>query len=136
MCVVVSVTYLTKSCIHTYCHGVSVFKNLNIKVVMHKTEGLVKRPIVYLIHIKILSCHIESILFRHHLTWQCQKCVNIHNKSMHYHIGNMFWFVVCNVHGLIFQVQNQIRKIKMLSLPYNLMSIKILHGVLCMADAL
>ena len=44
--------------------------------------------------------------------------------------------VVRNFHGLIFQVENHISIIKMLSPPYIIMSINTLYVVLCMADAL
>ena len=53
---------------------------------MHRKEGMLKWPIVYLRHIKIMSCHMESIHFRHHLTWKWQQCVHIYHQNMHYHI--------------------------------------------------
>ena len=43
------------------------------------------------------------------------KCVHIHHQNMYYQIENMFCIVVKNVHFLIFQVQNQISIITMLS---------------------
>ena len=98
------------------CHD-NVLKNLKIKVVMRKTEGIMKCPIVYSIHIKVLSCQMISICFKQHMTWKWQQCVHIHNQIMHYHIRNVCFVVVQNVHGLIFQFHNQIRKIQMLSPP-------------------
>ena len=62
--------------------------------------------------------------------------MHIHYQNMHYHIGNVFCVVVRNVHGLISQIQNQIRTIKILSLPYILMSINTLYVVLYTVDAL
>ena len=82
-----------------------------------------KWPIVYLRHIKILSCHMEIMCFQQNLTLRWQQCVHIHNQNMHYHIVNVFYIVVHYVHGLIFQVQNQIRAIQMLAPPYYSMSI-------------
>ena len=102
-CVGVSVAYLPKAWINNYYHGVSVFwKNLRIKVVIQKTEGLVKWSIDYLINIKIMSCHMVSIYPKHNMTWQCQQCVHIQNRIMLYHIWNVCCVFVCNVHGLIF----------------------------------
>ena len=86
------------------------FKNLNIKALMHKTEGLVKYLIVYFRDIKILSCHIISKILKQPLTCKWQRCVHIHHQNMHYHILNVCFVVLYNVHGVIFQVHNQIRK--------------------------
>ena len=73
--VVVSVAYLPKVCIHIYYHDVIViFKNLNIKYLMHKTEGVVKCPIVYLRNIKILSLVMEDIAIKQHQTFIWIKC--------------------------------------------------------------
>ena len=80
------------------------WKHTYIKSAMHKTEGLLKWPIVYLRHIKILSCHMENIFFRHHMTLQWQQYVHIHYKTIHYSIGNVFCVVLRNLHGWIFQV--------------------------------
>ena len=75
----VSVAYLPKACIHQYYYGVRMFwKNLKIKVVMCKTEGLVKCPIVYLINIKFLLCHMARTCFKQNLKWWWKQCVNIH----------------------------------------------------------
>ena len=41
-----------------------------------------------------------------------EKCVHIHHLLMLYHIGNMCFVVVRNVHRFIFQVQNQISTIE------------------------
>ena len=111
-------------------------KNWRIKSVMYKKEGMAKCPIVYLRYIKLLTYHIKSICFRQHQKWICQKCVDIHNKNMYYHIGNVFCVVVRNFHGLIFQVHNQIGTIIMLYQSYNFMSIITYHVVLCMTDVL
>ena len=56
-------------------------KNLITKAVMHGKEGLVKWLIFYLRHIKIISCHMVSICFIHHMTWRWQQCVHIHHKK-------------------------------------------------------
>ena len=103
---------------------------------MRKEEGLVKCPIVYLRHIKILSCHMVSIYSKHNLTWNWQICVYIHHQIMLYHIGNVCCIVVRNLHVLIFRVQNQISTIKMLSGKYVFMCINKWHIVLWMTDIL
>ena len=51
----------------------SYLKNLRIKVLTQKPEGLLKFPMVYLRHIKIPSWHMVSIYPSHHLTWIWQK---------------------------------------------------------------
>ena len=57
-----SVLFLQKSYIHHCYHGVIIFwKNLNIKALTRKTEGLVKWTITYLRHIQIMSCHMVII---------------------------------------------------------------------------
>ena len=57
---------------------------------MHKTEVLVNLPIVYLRHIKIIACHMESVCFQHHLTFWWQKCVHIHHQTMSSFVDNLF----------------------------------------------
>ena len=52
--VVVSVAYLLKACINHYYHG--------MRVLLHKTEGLVKLPIVYLIHINYFMTHNKHMV--------------------------------------------------------------------------
>ena len=52
-----SVLYLPTECIHHYYHGVRVFEFLKTKYVMHKTESLEKRTIVYLRHIKYIMLY-------------------------------------------------------------------------------
>ena len=111
-------------------------KNLRIKVVMRKTEGLVKWKIFYLIHIKIMSRHMVSICFKQYLIWRGQQFVHIHHKIMRHHIRNVSCVVVCNVHGLIIQVQNQISTIQHLSPEYVFVCINTLHVLLCISDSL
>ena len=90
---------------------------------MLKTEGLVKFPIGYLIHIKILWCHTVSTYLTQHLTWIWQQCVHIHHQNIRNHIGNVFFVVVHNVNIFIFQVQNEISTIPMLFQKYVFMCI-------------
>ena len=91
----------------------SYLKNLNIKVVMQKIEGLMKFPIKFLRHIKIMSCHMVSIYSKQYMIWIWKKCVHINHQNMHYHIWNVFCVVVNNVHVFISQVQNNIITIHM-----------------------
>ena len=111
-------------------------KNLRIKVVMRKTESLVKWKIFYLIHIKIMSRHMVSICFKQYLIWRGQQFVHIHHKIMRHHIRNVSCVVVCNVHGSIFQVKIQIITIQILALSYVFMCINTLNVVLCVGDAI
>ena len=111
-------------------------KNSNIKVVTRKTEGLVKYPINYLRHIKILSWHMVSIYSTHHLIWIWQQCVNIYHQNMHYHIWNMFCIAVHNVHVLKLQVHNQIIRIPVLVHQYIFMCINKLQYAMWMSDTL
>ena len=112
------------------------FLKIYIKSVIHKTEGMVKLPIIYLIHIKILSFHMEIICFQQHMTLQWKQCVHINHQTMHYHIGNVFCVVVRNVHVCTFQVQNQISTIQKLAPQYDFISINTYYVVLCMEYAL
>ena len=62
--------------------------------------------------------------------------MHIHHQNMHNYIGNMLCVVFINVQILIFQIQNQTRKIKMLSQSYVFISIKKFYIVLWMLDTL
>ena len=57
---------------------------------MHKTEVLVKWPVVYLRHMKIVSCHIVRICFIQHMEWQWQQCMHIYHEIILYHCENVF----------------------------------------------
>ena len=123
-CVVMSVAYLLRSCINNYYHGMSVItKNLKIRVVMRKTEGLVKWPISLLRYIKIVLCHIVSIYSKQHLTLLWQQCMHIHNQNMHLPHWKCVFRCCENFHVLIFQVQNQISTIPMSVQQYVFMCI-------------
>ena len=109
LCVVVNVLYLPKLYIPQYYHGMmGILKNLGIKAKMLKTKGLGKKKIVYMKHIKIMSCHMGIIFTPKHLIWQRQQCVHIHSNIMHYHTGNVSCNVVPNVQALIFLTKKQI----------------------------
>ena len=61
---------------------------------MHKTEGMVKWIIDYLRHIKNLSCHMDIISMKHHLTWPWQECLHIHHPNIHCRTGSVC-YILC-----------------------------------------
>ena len=91
-------------------------EKLMIKVVIWKTEGLMKWTVTYLRYNKILLFHMVSMCSKNHLTWLWQQWVQVHHKNIHYRLVNVCCVVVQNFHILIYQLQNQIITIKMLVL--------------------
>ena len=130
----VSVAYLPKSHINNYYHGVIVFEKIKNQICNAQNRRYGEMVHLFLRHIQVLSCHMERICFRQHLELKWQQCVHIHNKTIHYHIGNVFCIVASNVHICILQVQNQINTIQMLDPPYDFMYINAHNVVLCMVD--
>ena len=113
------------------------WKNLNIiSIICTKQKVWWKCLTVYLRHIKILPCQMESICFRTHLICQWQQFIHMYHQNIHYQIVNLFCIVVRNVQGLIFQVHNQISTINMLVPPYVFMCINTFQFALCMVDAI
>ena len=53
-------------------------------------------------------------IFKHNMTWRCEQYVQIRNLIMCYHIGNLCFIVVQNVHIWILQFHNEISIIIML----------------------
>ena len=64
---------------------------------MFKAEGLVKKNITYMKHIKIQSCHMGVVFTPNHMIWQRQQCVRIHSHIMRYHTRNVYFGVFKNV---------------------------------------
>ena len=77
-------------------------KNSKIKAKMLKAEGLVKKHITYIQHIKIQWCHMEVIFMPQHQIWQMLQYVHILNPSIHFHTGNVYCGAVMTVHVSIF----------------------------------
>ena len=50
---------------------------------MQKTEGLMKRPIVYLRPIKILPRPMEGIAIKYNQSWIWLQCVHIHHPYIY-----------------------------------------------------
>ena len=73
-------------------------KNWNIKVSMLKTEGLVKKKIAYMKHIKIHWCHMDVIFMSKRLIWKSLQCMHILILIMHYHTVNVSCDAVLNIH--------------------------------------
>ena len=131
-----SVVYLPKSCIHHYYHGVSFFGKLKDQSCNAQNRRSGEIVSCLFETYKIMSCHMVIICFKQNLTWQGKKCVHIHNQIILDHIGNLCCIFVINVHGFIFQVQNQISTIKSLAQQYVFEIINTLHAVLCTGDAI
>ena len=87
-------------------------KILKIKVIMHKTEGLVKWKILFLRPKNIMACPMEVIAIKQHQTQIWLKCVHIYHPYMNYQIMYMCYIAVHNVHLLIFQVNHYISTIQ------------------------
>ena len=74
---------------------------------MLKTEGLGKKQIVYMKHIKIQSCHMGVIFTPKHITWQRKQYVHTNSQIMRYHTRNVYCDGVPNVQALIFLNRKQ-----------------------------
>ena len=69
-------------------------KNLNIKAMILKTEGMVKLPVVNLKPIRNMIFRTISIYNKQHMTWIWIQYVTGHCFNMCYHTGNLFCIVV------------------------------------------
>ena len=98
-------------------------KNSKIKSKILNIEGLVKKKITYMKHIKIQSCHMGVICMPNHLIRQRKKCVHIHIQIMYYHTENVYCDVVPDVHVLIFLTNKHMINITTLDFQFNLTSI-------------
>ena len=119
---VVNITYLPKLFIHNYYHCVIfILKNSRISAKTLKTEGLGKKKIANIKHIKIQSCYMGVIFTPKHMKRQRQQCVHTHSQIMSYHTGNVYCNVLPNVQALIFLTRKQ-----MISTPTRLLQL-VLH---------
>ena len=110
-CVVVNVAFLIKSYIHHCYPGViDNWTNWRIKAKILKAEGLARKHITYIQHIKIQWCHMGVIFMPKHMIWQMQQCANILSLSMHCHTGNVYCGAVPTVLILIFLTKKQLKK--------------------------
>ena len=83
-------------------------KNSKIKSKIPITEGLVKKKISNMKHIKIQWCHMGVIFMPNNLIWLRLQCVHILSMIIHYHTGNVYCGAVLNVHVSIFLTKKQI----------------------------
>ena len=103
LCVVVNVEFLLQGYIHHCYPGViGIWKNSRIKVKILKTEGLARKHIMYIQHIKIQWCHMGVIFMPNNLIWKMQQYALILILIMHLHTGNFYRGAVTNVHISIF----------------------------------
>ena len=84
------------------------WKISKIKSKILKPEGLVKKQITYMKHIKVQSCLMGIIFVPKHMIWKRQKCVHIHSQIINYHTGNVYFDVVLNFRVLIFLTKKHI----------------------------
>ena len=107
-CVVMSVSYLPKLCIHLYYNcGIFIWINSNINVKIHKPEGLLKCLIAYFRH-NNMSYHMGAIFTKRHLPRLCQQCVHIYHPKIHLHTVNLCCVFMIIDHTLILHTKNQI----------------------------
>ena len=84
-------------------------ENSRTKSKMLKAEGLVRKHITYIQHIKIQWFHMEVIFIPKHPIWKMQQCAHILSLIMHFHTGNVYYGDVSTVHVLIFLTKKQIK---------------------------
>ena len=73
-------------------------KKSKIKAKMLNAEGLVRKHIIYMKHIKIQWCHMGVICMPKHLIYQRLKCAYILGLIMYFHTGNVYCGTVLTVH--------------------------------------
>ena len=90
-CVVVNVEFLLRVYIHHFYPGlIGIWKNSRIKSKILKSEGLVRKHIKYIQHIKIHWCHMGVIFMPKDPIWQMQQCAHILSLIMHCYTGNVY----------------------------------------------
>ena len=109
-------------------------KNSKIKAKMFKAEGLVKKHITFMKHIKIQWCHMGVIFLPNNMIWQRQKCAHIHSLIVHFHTGNVYWGAVPTVHVAIFLTKKNIKNMKKHHPELGFTFITSLDGVLLMVE--
>ena len=108
-CVVVNVAFLLKLYIHhCYPNVIGIWKNSKIKAKILKVEGLARKNITYMKHIKIQWCHMNVIFTPKHMIWHKLQCAHILSLIMHLHTGKVYCGAVPNVHVSIFLTKKQI----------------------------
>ena len=104
-----NVEFLIKVYIHNfYTIMIVIWRNCKIKVSILKTEGLVKKQIAYVKHIKIQCFHMDVIFMPKHLIWKRSQCVYILVMIMHCQPENVFCDSAINIHGSILLTKKQI----------------------------
>ena len=87
----------------------SYLKNSKIKSKIIKSEGLVKKNITYMKHIKIRWCHMGVMFMPKHWIWKRLQFSHIISLIMHLHTGNVHCGAVPNVCVSIFLTKKQIK---------------------------
>ena len=101
---------------------------------MLKAEGLVRKHITYIQHIKIHSCHTVVIFMPKHLIWKMQQCAHILSMIMYFHTGNVYYSDVPTVHVSIFLTKKQMKSTKKQLPQYGFTFITSLDFVLLMVE--
>ena len=79
---------------------------------MFKAEGLVRKHIKYIHHIKIHWCHMGVIFMPKHQIWKILQCVHILSLIMLFHTGNVYCGAVLTVVVSIFLTKKQLENMR------------------------
>ena len=132
---VVNIAFILIVYIHHFYPGmIGIWKNSKIKANILKIEGLVKRQISYMKHIKIQWCHMDVIFMTKHLIWQMLQCVHIPSLIMHCRTGNGYCGAVMTFHVSIFLTKKQIISIQKQHPQFGFTFITSLHVVVIMVE--
>ena len=84
-------------------------KNWRIKAKILKSEGLVRKHITYMKHIKIQWYHMGVIFMPKHLIWKIRKCALFLIRSIHFHTKNVYYGAMPTVYVLTFLTRKKIK---------------------------
>ena len=120
-CVVVNVVFMLQVDIHHFYPGViSILKYSKIKSKILKVEGLVKKQIACIKHIKIHSHHMDVTFIPKHLILQGLKGVHILGLIMRFHTINVKYYSVMTDHVSISLIKKQKSGLKKLNIKGNI----------------
>ena len=95
--------------LHCYHGVIGIWNDSRLKAKILKAEGLVRKHITYIKHIKIQWCHMEIIFMPKHQIWQILQCAHILSMSMQWHTGNVYCGDALNVLLSIFLTKKQLK---------------------------
>ena len=101
---------------------------------MLKAEGLARKHITYMKHIKIQVCNMGIIFMPKHLIWKMLQCANILSLSIHFHTGNVYCDAVMTVHVSILPTKKYLKNMTKLYPQLGFTFITSLDVVLFMVD--